>query len=58
MWKTFNNTNDWFDTLKQFLLDHKFARESTPEEIEENKGELHLFDCMLHIIINLDESEV
>ena len=58
MWTTFNNINAWFDTLKQFLLDHKFARESTPEDIEEKKGELHFFDGQLYIIINLDESEV
>ena len=58
MWTTFNNINDWFDNIKQFLLDHKFARESTPEEIEETKGELHLFHGQLHRIINLDESKV
>ena len=56
VWTTFNNINYWFDTLKQFLIDHKFARESKLEEIEEKKGELHFFDGQLHIIINLDES--
>ena len=30
VWTTFNNINAWFDTLKQFLIDHKFARKSTP----------------------------
>ena len=58
VWTTFNNINAWFDTLKQFLLDHKFACESTPEDIEEKKGELHFFDGQLHRIFNLDESEV
>ena len=52
VWTTSNNINAWFDNLKQFLLDHKFARESTPEEIEEKKGELHFFDGQIHIIIN------
>ena len=58
VWNFFNNINAWFDTLKNFLLYHKFARNSTPEEIEEKKGELHFFDGQLHRIINLDESEV
>ena len=58
VWKTFNNINDWFDTLKQLLLHHKIECESTPEDIEEKKRELHFFDGQLHIIINLDESEV
>ena len=44
VWKTFNNINAWFDTLKLFLLGHKFSRKSTPEDIEEKKGELHFFD--------------
>ena len=58
VWTTFNKINAWFNTLKQFLLYHKFARGSTPEYIEEKKGELHFFDGQLHRIINLDESEV
>ena len=58
VWTTFNNINAWFDTLKQFLLDHKFSCESTPEEVEEKKGELHFFDGKLYIIINLDISEM
>ena len=58
VWKIFNKINAWFDTLKQLLLDHKFACQSTPEQIEEKKVELHFFHGQIHRIINLDESEV
>ena len=58
VWTTFNKNNAWFDTLKQFLLYHKFARKSTLKYIEEKQIELNFFDGQLHIIINLDESEV
>ena len=32
---TYRHINSWFDTLKEFLISHKFARISTEEEMKE-----------------------
>ena len=52
-WTTYVNINVWFDTLKGFLIQFGFARESTNQDMME--GELVYFDSQTHRILNLDE---
>ena len=58
IWTTYWHINAWFDTLKEFLISHGFARLSTEEEMKEIGSELYFFEGKIDIIINLDESEI
>ena len=58
IWTTYRHINAWFDTLKEVLISHGFARISTEEEMKETGIEIYFFEGQLDRIINLDESEI
>ena len=58
IWTTYRHINAWFDTLKEFLISHGFARLSTEEEMKETRSEIYFFEGQLDRIINLDELEI
>ena len=54
-WGTFDNINQWFQALKEFLIEKGFAEER-PQEEWARYGELKFFDDQDGRIGNLDES--
>ena len=56
IWSTYDNIYTWFDTLKNWFIEHGFARARGKDE--EGEGELVYFPGQLERILNIDESEV
>ena len=56
-WTTAYNLDVWFGTWKDTLIDLKFGREATDEEVSAGKGEVILHDGQLERIGNVDETD-